>query len=142
MFLASEKRVPLAEAFDSICGRYLLTYHPLVDQPNTIHLVSVELSASGKARYGDARLLVRGGYVVGEEGEVPRHSDAKGPKVISLLHRRRTLSPQRAKRGVPRGLRWRGRQRKVPGLYRKRSGRVELPQHAESRGRSVFDRAT
>jgi hypothetical protein len=61
--------IDLAAAFRSIRDRYLLTYVAPGGEPKTIHLISVDLSPAAKARYPDARVLVRGGYVVGEEGE-------------------------------------------------------------------------
>ena len=71
LFNLDAKRVPLAEALQSIRDRYLLTYKAPGGEPKTIHSVSVDLSPAAKLRYPDARVLVRGGYVVGEEGERP-----------------------------------------------------------------------
>jgi len=71
VFNVEGKQIPLGEAFRSIRARYLLTYKAPGGEPKTIHSISVELSAAARSRYPDARILVRGGYVVGEEGEKP-----------------------------------------------------------------------
>jgi hypothetical protein len=70
-FNVNGSRMPLAEALRSIRGRYLLTYKAPGGEPKTIRFISVELSPAAKSRHPDARVLVRGGYVVGEEGEKP-----------------------------------------------------------------------
>jgi hypothetical protein len=81
LFNLDAKRVPLAEALLSIRDRYLLAYKTPGGEAKTIHSISVDLSPAAKLRYPDARVLVRGGYVVGEEGErLPAGSLMRNPK--------------------------------------------------------------
>jgi hypothetical protein len=65
------ERLALTEAFRSLRERYLPIFRATGGAKKTIHTVSVDLAPQARSQHPDAVVLVRGGYVVGEEGERP-----------------------------------------------------------------------